>query len=358
MAGPGEADGRGAAGAGPDDTHNVDDLDDLAVALADVGRAVRRAIGTTAAAGDGAVLRHEGGDEVFGVDDRAEAALFEGLRVVGRRWPGRLVVEGHDDPVPVGDPDGPWVFLVDPLDGTRPWLAGKRSAWVLLGAGRRAATLADLEVGAAVEVPTGRAAAATTAWARRGGPALAVDDDVTDRAGPGGPVTAPPPRRLRSRAGAGLDRAWVTVMRYAPGRKAAIGAWEDAVLEGFETYEDPYLCTGGLLMALAGGSDAAVLDPRPLLAPGTMASHPYDLAALMVARAAGVVVEGLPAGPLDVPVDVTTPVAWAGYADEELAAVLRPRVAAATAAAASAARPAPATGRRPATPAPGTAAPG
>ena len=34
-------------------------------------------------------------------------------------------------PIPVGRP-GPWRYLADPVDGTRPLLAGKRSAWVLL----------------------------------------------------------------------------------------------------------------------------------------------------------------------------------------------------------------------------------
>jgi hypothetical protein len=66
-----------------------------------------------------------------------------------------------------------------------------------------------------------------------------------------------------------------------------------------------------------------VFDPRPILAPGTMAAHPYDLAGLWVTRAAGAVVEALPAGPLDVPLSVDHPVAWAGYANAEIAERLR-----------------------------------
>jgi hypothetical protein len=90
-----------------------------------------------------------------------------------------------------------------------------------------------------------------------------------------------------------------------------------------ETYEDPYLCTGGQIMELACGREAAVFDPRPLLVAG-MSAHPYDLAAVVVARAAGVVVEALPPGPLLYPLDTSTPVAWAGYASEEVAVRLRP----------------------------------
>jgi hypothetical protein len=53
----------------------------------------------------------------------------------------------------IGDRSEPWVYLADPVDGTRLWLTGKLSAWVLLGAGREATTLEELEVGAAVELP-------------------------------------------------------------------------------------------------------------------------------------------------------------------------------------------------------------
>ena len=55
----------------------------------------------------------------------------------------------------------------------------------------------------------------------------------------------------------------MTVARFSPGQKGRLGAFEDGLLAGVETYEDPYLCSGGQLMGLAAGSDTAVLDPRP-----------------------------------------------------------------------------------------------
>jgi fructose-1,6-bisphosphatase/inositol monophosphatase family enzyme len=57
-----------------------------------------------------------------------------------------------------------------------------------------------------------------------------------------------------------------------------------------------------------------------------MATHPYDLAAWVVAAEAGVVIEELHGGPLDAPLDTSTPVAWAAYANEEIASQLRPRI--------------------------------
>lgn len=298
----------------PPDAHEHDPtLDALARALVEVGLAVRAALGAVGGAADRRVVRTEGGDDVFGVDERADAVVLAELDRRCAAWPGHLVMEGYDDPVPVAGGDGPWTYLVDPIDGTRPYLAGKRSAWVLLGAGRDAATLEDLEVGAAVELPTDRAVLAREAWARRGGPPFAVDRDLRT-----GDEVA-----VELRPDGTLEHAFVTVARFGPGSHGPIGAWADRLLAGLVVFDDLHPCSGGLLMGVAGGSDAAVLDPRPLLDPGGMAAHPYDLAALVVARAAGVVVEAIPPGPLSVPLDPQTPVAWAAYATPAVAARLR-----------------------------------
>jgi len=296
----------------------MEETAELADAVADVGRLVRDVVRSVTADGDHEVVRRAGGDDVYGLDARAEQCLFERLDLlVGQRWPGRLVIEGHDDPLPVGSGEGPWVYLVDPVDGTRSLLAGKRSAWVLIGAGRDARRLEDLEVGAAVEISTGRHAVSLVARADRYGYLEAEDDDL---------VAGRPPKRvqMRPRADATLDRTFVTVVRLMPGGHGPIGDWADSHLGGLEVYDDLYPCTGGQMMGLATGSDAAVFDPRPLFHAGSLSVHPYDMAALVVARAAGVVIEALPPGPLDFAIDTTTPVAWAGYANRAIADRLRP----------------------------------
>lgn len=291
---------------------------ELSGALAQVGRAVRDAVRAGRVDGDHLVLRTEGGDDVYGIDARADAVLVDHLRArCADRWPGTLVIEGYDDPVPIGS-GGDWTYLADPVDGTRGLLAGLRSAWVLLGAARGATSVADLTVAAAVEIPTARASLGRVASVAAG--ALDVVDDLLDRDG------APLPVTLNPRSGGDLDRSFVTVVRLLPGGHGRIGAWADVLLEGWEVYDDLYPCTGGQLMAVADGSVAAVFDPRPLLHPGGFASHPYDLAAVAVARAAGVVVEALPHGPLAAPIDTSSPVAWAAYANEQVAERLRPRV--------------------------------
>ena len=54
---------------------DVDDLEALARALVEVGRDVRRGVGVHRGAGDAAVVRTAGGDDVFGVDARADEVL-------------------------------------------------------------------------------------------------------------------------------------------------------------------------------------------------------------------------------------------------------------------------------------------
>jgi fructose-1,6-bisphosphatase/inositol monophosphatase family enzyme len=296
-----------------------DALPALAEALVALGLQVRDAVRAGSGAPDDArVVRSEGGDDIFGIDARADEVLLEGFRVVGERFPGRLVMEGQAEPIVVGHPGGPWRFLVDPLDGTRPLLAGKRSAWVLIGAGRGSGTLEELELSVAVEVPTSRAALGLAVWATRDGRLRAVDHDLVGDAAPRRVV-------LRPSAATELDHGFVTVVRFAPGFGGAIGAWSDELLRGLTVFDDLVPCTAGQMLGLASGGDLAVFDPRPVLAPGSLAAHPYDLAALWVARAAGAVIEALPSGPLDVPLDVDTPVAWQGFANRHLAARLRVR---------------------------------
>lgn len=288
--------------------------EDLAHALVAIGRRVRDRVRTGRSPLDGAVDRTEGGDDIFAIDVRADEVIVAALDDLAP-WPGRMVMEGFGAPVTVGG-GGPWRYIVDPLDGTRPLLADKRSAWVLVGAGREAETLEDLEVAVAVEVPTARARLARVVAALDGRLVVCEDDDLA-----GGPVR---PATLRPLATRDLSHTFVTVVRFAPGHHERIGAWQDAHLDGLVTFDDLVPCTAGQMMGLASGADAAVFDPRPLLAPGSMAAHPYDAVALHIARAAGAIIEALPSGPMDHPLDLTTPVAWAGYANASIAERLRP----------------------------------
>jgi myo-inositol-1(or 4)-monophosphatase len=107
--------------------------------------------------GDGA-----GGDVTFAIDERAEARMEEFL---AERAPDvAFYSEDRGMVTPAGEPS--WVLVVDPIDGTRPAMAGFESACVSVAAAPLAGepTMADVEVGCVAEIKSG-----ATFMAIRGG---------------------------------------------------------------------------------------------------------------------------------------------------------------------------------------------
>lgn len=94
-----------------------------------------------------------GGDITFAIDRLAEEALEEFL---GRRAPA-LAFYSEDRGL-VASPQASHVLIVDPIDGTRPAMAGLESACVAVALAPLkdgAPTMGDLEVGAVVEIKSG-----------------------------------------------------------------------------------------------------------------------------------------------------------------------------------------------------------
>jgi myo-inositol-1(or 4)-monophosphatase len=95
----------------------------------------------------------EGGDVTFGMDEAAEAWLEEYL---GAHAP--EVAFYSEDRGLVGPAAAEHVLIVDPVDGTRPALAGFESACVSVAAaamGDGAPRMRDVEVGVVVEIKSG-----------------------------------------------------------------------------------------------------------------------------------------------------------------------------------------------------------
>jgi hypothetical protein len=63
---------------------------------------------------------------------------------------------------------------------------------------------------------------------------------------------------------------------------------------------------------------------RRLGLPGALVCHPYDICTALIFSEAGGIIEAPLGGPLDVPLDTVTPVAWVGYANSTLARLIRP----------------------------------
>lgn len=260
------------------------------------------------------------GDTAFAVDRVGEDRLLE---LVGD-LPVRLVAEGVHQGTAPRDVDAEWTLLADPLDGTRPLAHQKRSAWVLLGA-TRGQKLAELEVSVAVEVPTVKAAYGDVLWAVRGAGTAGQRVDLRDGARKPLPVS---PSRAAS-----IEQGYGGVARYFPGAREELAAIDDEVHRRVlgparagkaQAFEDQY-CTGGTLVELAVGHDRWAADLRPLLGDRAgICAHPYDLAGWLVAAEAGVRVVHPDGGPLDAPLDLTSDVAWAAYANDEIRAQVEP----------------------------------
>src|SRR5499426_837156 len=117
-------------------------------------------------------------DKIYVIDRSVETALLPAL--VEHLEPAisfALICEGVNDERPLIFPAGTPIdkaqarLIVDPIDGTRPIMYNKRSAWWLAGLAPNRGdetSLRDIDVAVQVEIPTTRAALADTLWAIRG----------------------------------------------------------------------------------------------------------------------------------------------------------------------------------------------
>lgn len=104
----------------------------------------------------------EGGDVTFAIDAEAEAALE---RFLAERAPEVAFYSEDRGLVVPGDGEPAAVLVVDPIDGTRPALAGLESCCVSIAAARLpdglptrpedGPAMGDVEVGCVVEIPSG-----------------------------------------------------------------------------------------------------------------------------------------------------------------------------------------------------------
>lgn len=279
-------------------------------------------------------------DRLYAVDTTVEATLVPWLRA---HWPEHqpteVVLEGWSGDAPLTVPvDCPpeqcrWRLLLDPVDGTRGWMYGKRSAWSLAGLAPQRGNATPLRAcvcAVMTELPGPKQDWVDQLSAVHGGRREArrwhIEKPHNTRPWAPQPLT-----------GASLAHRFGSVVRFLPGQEDAAARLEAALWAGLQTaglcgeaqvFFDQYLSSGGQLYGLIAGQDAFVADLRPLL-PGApenfLYAHPYDLVTLSIAEAWGVVVEHpLTREPLDAPMDTQTPVAWAGYANRALADAIGP----------------------------------
>lgn len=291
------------------------------------------------AADELAAVAHEtgGGDTIYAVDRVAEEVLMTGLSDLAREEPLCVVAEGVPGDALGRGQDGRWRLLVDPIDGTRGLMYQKRSAWILTGVAPNrgdtpAGRLRDIVLAVQTEIPLLKQHLSDQLWAIRGQGAAARR--VNRLSGAGEPITLRP-----SRAGT-IAHGFATVVRFFPGARDVLAAIDDEVVHALvpaapgqaACFEDQHASTGGQLHDLMAGHDRFIADLRPLVqsvraargVPSGLCCHPYDLCTSLIAEAAGVILTDPGGAALDAPFDVTTDVAWVGYANARLRAQIEP----------------------------------
>jgi myo-inositol-1(or 4)-monophosphatase len=119
----------------------------------------------------------EGGDVTFAIDEMAESYMEEHL---AREAPNvAFYSEDRGMVVPGGDPE--WVLIVDPIDGTRPAMAGFEAACVSVAAARLEGepTIADVDVGCVIEIKSGVAFVAERGRGVDPEPRLSANTDLS-----------------------------------------------------------------------------------------------------------------------------------------------------------------------------------
>jgi fructose-1,6-bisphosphatase/inositol monophosphatase family enzyme len=286
------------------------------------------------------VVAEQGGDAIFAIDRISEEVLLSHFEQLGQDWSFVLIAEGlGEDGVAVFPRDtnpeqAELRIIIDPIDGTRGLMYQKRAAWILTGVAPNIGPttgLADIELAVQTEIPLIKQYLSDSLWVIAG-------HDVEGERYNHLTHERQPLRPLPSQAKT-IAQGYGGVARFFPGGRAELAAVEEAVIEQVLgpvqpgkalTFEDQYISTGGQLYELMMGHDRWIADLRPLVASlqnSGLCCHPYDLCTELIAREAGIIVTDEQGERLTAPLDVTSRLAWIGYANpaihQQIAPILR-----------------------------------
>jgi fructose-1,6-bisphosphatase/inositol monophosphatase family enzyme len=286
-----------------------------------------------------AVAQEGADDTIYQIDREVEEEIVPLLAEHAEDLGGVvLVAEGIGEEEELVLPEG-WQaedcqikIIMDPIDGTRGIMYDKRSAFFLAAAAPNKGatnTLRDLEVSVMVELPTSRGEWSDHLWAIKGQGAHRYSRHL-------GMGTVKKCLVSPSQSPTILG-GFAQIARFFPPGRQILAAIEEEMLEQLFPdapegktilFEDQYISSGGQMYELIVGHDRFIADIRTALFQRLKREgkkighvcHPYDLAALLIAEEAGVIVTDLLGNPLSAPLDTQSPVDWVGYANSAIRA--------------------------------------
>jgi len=311
-------------------------------------RAVRQSIISSRKSADlHAVSRATAADTIYQIDTVVEPVLEEFCRDWAKKTPLILIAEGIADengregmkvyPEGSREEDAEIRLIVDPIDGTRGLMYDKRSAWALAGVAPNKGSgtrLRDIEVSVMTELPTSKMGYADVLWAIAGQPTEGRRVDL--RGGAEEPLLIAPSKARD------LDHGFAMLSHFFPATKPMAGMAMQFIAEKLGgagggdpsnavIFDDQYISTGGQFYELVMGHDRFNADLRPIFYRiqkiDGLCCHPYDCATWLVPAQGGVILTDGLGGPLDGPLDVTSPISWVGYANSLLQKRIEPLVA-------------------------------
>jgi fructose-1,6-bisphosphatase/inositol monophosphatase family enzyme len=288
------------------------------------------------------VVEDGDGDTIYSVDRISETmlvTLFE--REIASHVPIVLIAEGLSSGkivLPRGrkESEAVWRIIADPIDGTRPLMYQKRSAWILTGVAPNrgdATSLADIELAVQTELPLVKQHLCDSLWATRG---KGARGERFNRISKERFPLLPQPSTAKE-----LTHGFSSVTRFFSGGRDVLAAIDDEISLGAlgpgrdgkaQSFEDQYLSTGGQLYELMMGHDRFQADLRPLLRSllkdrglqSSLCCHPYDVCTELIAREAGVLILDEVGIPLRAPLNLAAEVSWVGYANDHIRSCVEP----------------------------------
>ncbi|MFT5125681.1 MAG: hypothetical protein ACI9TH_003968 [Kiritimatiellia bacterium] len=272
------------------------------------------------------------GDIIYAIDRVSEEHLLE---LLADFPPLVLIAEGLPNAgcvLPAGTDEASvaWRMIVDPIDGTRGLMYQKRSAWILTGLAPNrgpSTSLKDIQLAVQTEIPLIKQHLSDCVWWAEG---ETVGAERHNRIS-----GETHPLHLQPSTADHLEHGFVSFSRFFPGMGSeAMARVEQAFGDRLIppstdgkalTFEDQYISNAGQLYELMAGHDRFIADIRPLVhGENAPSARPYDLCTEKIARALGCPVTDPAGQPLDVPLDVLSPVSWVGYANPALQSLAEP----------------------------------